>query len=136
MAALERACQQQGPLRVLYLDDLLTTIAPAATPANPRPYFWKVDVRWKRKAETLHPIPDKIFALQALDQPQGRNLKAFFLEFDTGSMPVVRMELDKSSVLRKLISYGTSCKNDLHRAIYGFTCASCSSRRAASASTP
>ena len=85
---------------------------------NPRPYFWKVDVRWKGKPEVLHPIPDKIFALERLDPPGGK--KCLFLEFDTGSQPVVRPDLSKSSILRKLIAYGETYRRDLHTATYGF----------------
>lgn len=121
MVALEAACRRRGNLRVLYLDDILATTAPAETRANPKPYYWPVSVRWQRKEVTLHPIPDKIFGIEALDRPEGRNRKWFFLEADRGTMPAVRLDLTKTSFVRKLLAYGHTYQADLHKRIYGFT---------------
>jgi hypothetical protein len=120
MVALERACRQRGNLRVLYLDDILATVAPARTRENPKPYYWPVPVIWRGKEVTIHPIPDKIFGVEALDRPEGRNRKWFFLEADRGTMPVVRLDLTKTSFLRKLLAYGHTYQADLHTQIYGF----------------
>jgi hypothetical protein len=120
MVALERACQRRGNLRVLYLHDILAAIAPQETRENPRPYFWPVVVHWRGKETIIHPIPDKIFGIQALDRPEGRNRKFFFLEADRGTMPAVRLDLSKTSFLRKLIAYGHTHRNELHTQIYGF----------------
>ena len=121
MIALEMACRRRGNLRVLYLDDILTTVAPAKTRDNPKPYFWPVPVNWRGKEVVIHPIPDKIFGIEAVDQPEGRNRKWFFLEADRGTMPVVRLDLTKTSFLRKLLAYGQTYHLDLHTQIYGFT---------------
>jgi Replication-relaxation len=121
MVALELACRHRGNLRVLHLADILATVAPAQTRENPRPYFWPVPVRWQGKEVTIHPIPDKIFGIEALDRPEGRNRKFFFLEADRGTMPAVRLDLAKTSFLRKLLAYGHTYKADLHTQLYGFT---------------
>jgi hypothetical protein len=120
MVVLELACRRRGNLRLLHLDDLLAT-APVETRNNPRPYFWPVPLTWRGKDITIHPIPDKIFGVEALDRPAGRNRKFFFLEADRGTMPVVRLDLDKTSFLRKLLAYGHTYRRDLHTEIYGFS---------------
>jgi hypothetical protein len=121
MVALEVACRRRGNLRVLYLDEILATVAPPETRANPRPYFWPVPVRWQGREITIHPIPDKIFGIEDHDRPAGRNRKWFFLEADRGTMPAVTLDLAKTSFLRKLLAYGYTYKRDLHKQIYGFT---------------
>lgn len=120
MATMQRACQDTGAYKVLYLDEILTSIAPAETRKNPRPYFWSTVVTWNGKREIIHPIPDKTFAVQALHRPAGANLKGFFLEFDTGSQPIFRPDLAKSSIIRKYASYAETYRAGLHRSIYGF----------------
>jgi Replication-relaxation len=120
MVALEIACRRHGKLRVLYLDDILATIAPQHTRDNPRPYFWPVPVHWQGREVTIHPIPDKIFGIEALDRPEGRNRKWFFLEADRGTMPAVRHDLAKTSFLRKLLAYAHTYRANLHTDIYGF----------------
>jgi hypothetical protein len=109
---------------MIYFDDIMREIAPPETRANPRPYHWPVSVRpsarWQgREAATLYVIPDKIFGIRNLELPEGRNRKFFFLEADRGTMPVVRAGLDKSSLLRKLIGYGFTYADGLHRQFYG-----------------
>ena len=76
--------------------------------------------RWQgRVAKTYYAIPDKIFGIRNLELPEGENRKFFFLEADRGTMPVVRPDLDKSSLLRKLILYGFTHADGLHRQYYG-----------------
>lgn len=120
MVAMEAACKRRGNLRVLYLDDILATVAPAATRESPKPYFWPVPMRWQGREVVIHPIPDKIFGIEALDQSEGRNRKFFFLEADRGTMPAVRTDLSKTSFLRKLLAYGHTYQRELHTQIYGF----------------
>lgn len=121
MVALAVACRQHGKLRVLYLDDILATVAPQQTQANPTPYHWPVPVRWQGREVTIHPIPDKIFGIEDLDRPTGRNRKWYFLEADRGTMPAVRMDLSKTSFVRKLLAYGHTYRADLHTQMYGFS---------------
>jgi hypothetical protein len=68
MVALAVACRRRGNLRVLYLDDILATVAPAHTRDNPKPYYWPVTVRWQGRDIVIHPIPDKIFGIEDLDR--------------------------------------------------------------------
>lgn len=120
MVALDVACRKRGHLRVMYLDEILQTVAPPETRANPRPYFWPVTVTWRGKETVIHPIPDKIFGIQDMERPEGRNRKFFFLEADRGTMPAVRFDLAKTSFLRKLLSYGQTYRSEIHTKVYGF----------------
>jgi hypothetical protein len=120
MVALELACSRRKTLRIIHLDEIVNSIAPSATKENPKPYFWPVSVRWRGKESVIHPIPDKIFGIQDLSRPEGRNRKFFFVEVDRGTMPVVRIELTKTSFVRKLLAYGNTYQRDLHTEIYGF----------------
>ena len=119
MVALDLACRRRGTLELVYFDEILRTLAPAATRANPRPYHWPVSVDWQGRASALYVIPDKIFGIRDRPAPSGRACKFFCYEHDRGSMPVVRSNLAQSSILRKLIGYGQTYRGDLHTTIYG-----------------
>jgi Replication-relaxation len=125
MVALALACSRRGQLEVMYFDEIMRELAPDETRKNPQPYHWPVSVRpipdrWQgREAKTHYAIPDKIFGIRNLDRPEGRNRTFFFLEADRGTMPVVRPGLDKSSLLRKLVLYGFTHEDGLHRKYYG-----------------
>lgn len=121
MVGLELACSRRRSLRIIHLDEILTQIAPEETRKNPKPYFWPVSVRWRGKESVIHPIPDRIFGIQDLNRPEGRNRKFFFAEVDRGTMPAVRLDLSKTSFIRKLLAYGHTYQQDLHTAIYGFS---------------
>jgi hypothetical protein len=109
----------------MYFDEIMRELAPAETRKNPNPYFWPVSVRpitgrWQGRAAKPHyAIPDKIFGIRNLELPEGQNRKFFFLEADRGTMPVVRPDLDKSSLLRKLVLYGFTHIDRLHERYYG-----------------
>jgi hypothetical protein len=127
MVALALACSRHGGRAVMYFDEIMQELAPAEMRKNPKPYHWPVSVRpvpgrWQgREAKTHYAIPDKIFGIRNLELPEGQNRKFFFLEADRGTMPVVRPDpgLDKSSLLRKLVLYGFTHLDGLHRQHYG-----------------
>jgi len=125
MVTLALACHRRGRLAAMYFDEIIRELAPAETRQNPKPYHWPVSVRpipgrWQgRGAKTYYAIPDRIFGIRNLDLPEGQNRKFFFLETDRGTMPVARPDLDKSSLLRKLVLYGFTHADGLHRRYYG-----------------
>lgn len=125
MVALALACARHGRLQVIYFDEIMRELAPPETRKNPKPYHWPVSVRpiprrWRGKeVKTHYAIPDKIFGIRNLDRPEGRQRAFYFLEADRGTMPVVRPDLDKSSLLRKLVLYGFTYEDKLHRQYYG-----------------
>lgn len=121
VVSLDIACKRRASLRVLDFQTLLSTMAPDETRASRHPYQWPVITRWKGREVVLHIAPDAIFGVQDLDRPEGANRKFFFLESDRGTMPTTRQSLDKTSILRKLISYAESHRRDIPARRYGLT---------------
>jgi hypothetical protein len=119
MIALKIACRRRGTLQLIHFDEILATIAPEETRASRRPYQWPVALRWQGKDLVLHPTPDRIFGIRDLERPGGRNAKYLWLECDRGTVPTARRTLDKSSLLRKIVSYAESYRRDLHVKRYG-----------------
>lgn len=63
---------------------------------------------------SLGVIPDRIFRVR-----QGEESILCFLEADCGTMPVVRKNLDRSSIHRKLLAYAATWEQGLHRQLFG-----------------
>jgi Replication-relaxation len=118
VVALELACRRSGHLDVIYFDEILKTIAPPKTRESPRPYFWPVTADWQGREATVYVIPDKIIGIRNRHREVGHDQKFFFIEIDRGTQPVVRSNLAQSSILRKLIGYGTTYRDDLHKTVY------------------
>ena len=119
MVALDLACRRRGTYEVVYFDKILREFAPEATRESPRPYHWPASTDWQGREVTLYVIPDKVFGLRDLSRTGNRALKFFAYERDRGAMPVVRNNLEQSSILRKLIGYGATHRAGLHTAMYG-----------------
>lgn len=114
MVALELACRRNGCVRLLNPNDLPL---PEATRRQREPFHWSVTNGNRAK---LGIIPDRVFALEFLDQPGGRNRAFYFLEADRGTMPVSRQTLAKSSFQRKLLAYEATWQQNLHQTRFGF----------------
>jgi DNA-binding Lrp family transcriptional regulator len=114
MVALELACRRNGQVRLLNVEEIVP-------PDNPhmrhRPFGWKVSIRDGVK---LGVIPDRVFALEFLDQPKDRNRVYYFLEADRATMPVVRNNLRQTSFQRKLLAYEATWTQELHHKHFGF----------------
>lgn len=114
MVALEVACRRNGRVRLLIGEDIPL---PAETSRQCEPFQWSVTLANRTK---LGVIPDRVFALEFLDQPKDRNLVLCFLEADRATMPVARRTLSRSSFYRKLLAYEATWTQDLHRSRFGF----------------
>lgn len=114
MTALEVACRRNGRVRLLIGDNIPL---PADTSGQPEPFQWSVNLPNRTK---LGVIPDRVFALEFLDHPQGRNRVLCFLEADRATMPVARRTLSRSSYYRKLLAYEATWTQDLHQTRFGF----------------
>ena len=121
MVAIEIACRRRGTLQMIHFDEILATIAPEETRNSRRPYQWPVALRWRGSDLVFHPTPDRIFGIRDLERREGQNRKFFFLEADRGTMPTERKDLSKSSMLRKLVSFGESYRRDLHTKRYNLS---------------
>jgi hypothetical protein len=76
-------------------------------------------LRWKGSDIVLHPTPDRIFGIRNLERPVGKQEKYLFLESDKGTMPTARRDLNKTSMLRKLVAYSHTYDRGLHTKIFG-----------------
>ena len=114
MVALEVACRQNGRVRLLIGEDIPL---PSDTSSHREPFQWSVTLASRTK---LGVIPDRVFALEFLDQPKERNRVLCFLEADRATMPVTRRTLTRSSFQRKLLSYEATWTQGLHQTRFGF----------------
>jgi len=114
MVSLEIACRRSGRIRLLADDDL-----PLPEPARSRnePLQWNVKINGQTR---LGLIPDRVFALEFLDQPATRSRAFYFLEADRGTMPITRLGLQQISFRRKLVAYEATWKQKLHQSRFGF----------------
>ena len=114
MTALEVACRRNGRVRLLIGEDIPL---PSDTSSHREPFQWSVTLASRTK---LGVIPDRVFALEFLDQPQGRNRVLCFLEADRATMPVARRTLSRSSFYRKLLAYEATWTQGVHQTRFGF----------------
>ncbi len=118
MVAMQEACTQSEFLRLVTQHEILSG-APPATQRDPRPTRWPVDVEYRGTRRPLHLEPDALFAVEHAGLAPPKNRKFFFLEIDRGTMPVVRLRVEQTSVLRKLIAYGATFRSDIHQKRFG-----------------
>lgn len=119
MVGFELACRAHGRIRIISPGTIARS-APGADRSGAAPLQWTVDVRHEGKRVPIGVIPDKIFGLHFLDEPEGRNRSYFFLEADRGTMPVVRKTLERTSFHRKLLAYRETWRQGLHTKHFGF----------------
>lgn len=120
MMRLECECRAHGNRELIYLDEILTRVAPPGQRTRANPHRWPVTVYWKNVARKLAPVPDKIFGIRFTDLPDGSNTKYFFLEIDRSTETQVSRSLDGSSIVRKFLEYAYSSREGLHKKFYGF----------------
>jgi hypothetical protein len=118
MVAFEAACQKSGRVRLIRADEILKQ-ASEATRRRKNPLKWNVPASYGGQSITLGLVPDKIFGLQYLDKPEGKNRAYFFLEADRATMPVMRTDIRQTSFYRKMVGYHETWKQGLHTRVYG-----------------
>jgi hypothetical protein len=114
MVAVELACRENGEVRFLTEEQLTL---PDNLTRHRQPFHWQVNVNSRLK---LGVIPDRVFALEFLDQNHNRERAFFFLEADRGTMPVTRKNLSQTSFYRKLLAYEATWSQSIHRTRFGF----------------
>jgi hypothetical protein len=105
MVSLELACQKHDGIRLLYEDQL-------ALRSEQQPFQWRVKTR---SGIRLGVIPDRVFALEYVDQNGQLERVHFFLEADRGTMPVIRSGLTQTSFYRKLLAYEATWTQKIHQ---------------------
>ncbi len=114
MVCLEVACRRSGRIRLLADEDLPI---PESARSRNEPLQWNLKINGQTR---LGLIPDRVFALEFLDQPSARSRAFYFLEADRGTMPITRRSLKQTSFHRKLVAYEATWNQKLHQSRFGF----------------
>lgn len=118
MVALERSSRAHGGVRVIHPDEILKR-AGAARRGKHSPLSWETRITWQGTPASIWVVPDKIFGLSFSGRLQ--ETKYFFLEADRGTMPVARTNLQRTSFLRKFLSYAATYHDKLHSQHFGMS---------------
>lgn len=130
MVDLELGARARENVSIIPFDEILAG-APEKTRRLPQPGRWAVPVRWLGNRADVHVIPDAIFGLR-LEGPDGRPTRTFvFLEIDRGTMTIAPAKqvregdgfLYRATILRKLITYAESHREELHKTHLGIPAA-------------
>lgn len=113
MVAVKLACRQHPNIRLLSPEDIKL---PTGTRKRD-PFQWTVNLGRGRDCGV---IPDCVFGLESHDKSGRKNRVWFCLEADRGTMPVVRDNLEQSSIHRKLVTYAATWEQNLHRKRFGW----------------
>lgn len=119
MVGFELGCRTHGNVRLIDASEIAQS-EPGASRDRDSSLQWTVDIRHEGKRHKIGVIPDKVFGLHFLEEPEGRNRAYFFLEADRGTMPITRRSLDRTSFLRKLIAYRETWQQGVHTKQFGF----------------
>lgn len=80
-------------------------------------FRWRVSVRGRGR---LGIIPDAVCSIEKNEHSPNPNPAFFFIEVDRGTMPVMRENLVRTSMFRKLLAYEATWKSGLHKRLFGF----------------
>jgi Replication-relaxation len=130
---IERATlNSNGAVRFIDEPEILATIVPEQTRLSRRPLAWHVTVPYPRRhrvggkvevhreTRRVGVAPDRVFGLEFVHRPEGQNRLFFFLEADRSGkghrgMPVVRSNLESSSIYKKVLAYSGTWAQGIHR---------------------
>ena len=81
------------------------------------PFTWRVRLK---NGDQTGVRPDRFFALERCDGTGLDHRTLYVLEADRGTMPVERKHLDQSSLLRKILAYDATVRQNIHREFLRF----------------
>lgn len=126
MVCLELACQKRKDIKLVGPEQILAE-APEATRKKKDPFRIKIDTTATIKGESqkikIGLVPDKVFRLFFVNEPEGKNKANFFLEADRATMPVKRSNLFKTSFYKKAVGYYYASPlqgQDIFKKTFGF----------------
>jgi hypothetical protein len=109
------ACNARYDVDYIAPPDVLRGASEAARKSK-SPYLWKVLGQHDGKRKRMSATPDKLFALRLAWREPGKDHRYFLLEADRATEPNERNEVTKnSSIMRKLITYGTGYQQRYHK---------------------
>lgn len=102
-------------------EDVVIAQSPGRTAALPYPLRLPTGFDWLDGTFVQRStVPDGMFALTD-SRSDGEPRKSFyFLEYDTGSMPVVRSSINQSSIIKKMFGYADIYGRKLHVKRFGY----------------
>ena len=110
MVAFVQACRRKGAPRLIEEDEL------SADTRRADDFRWSATVARQSERRRVGVIPDRVFALES---PTTGERVLYFVEADRSTMPVTRHSLNKSSLLRKLLSYEATWQQGVQREKFG-----------------
>lgn len=132
------ALDSNGAVRFIDEPEILATMVPEKTRANRRPFAWYVTVPYprrhrvgsdgevevRRESRRVGVAPDRVFGLELTHRPERQNRLFFFLEADRSGkghrgMPVIRSNLESSSIFKKILAYAGTWAQGIHRERFG-----------------
>ena len=125
------ARRSEGQVRYIDQAEILAR-SPQTTSRLRNPFEWHVTTRYPMRKrlpsgeldmsvgqKSTGVTPDWVFGLEFSSKPPGRNRLFYFLEADTGHMPIRRSDLEKTSIFRKLWGYSGTWAQELLKARFG-----------------
>jgi hypothetical protein len=109
----ESACRDSG-LQFIGKEEALTELTRAST--NYGKLRWNVSVPFEGSQAQVGVIPDSLFGVRRRSDAEA---VYFFLEVDRGTMPVIRKDLQQTSLYRKLLAYYETWRQGLHTSLFG-----------------
>lgn len=119
MVAMELACKSRGDIKLIEPAEIIAH-APLRQKKQVNPCSWKVKVKINNNSYEFQMIPDKVFGLKFLNEPEGNNKAFFLVEIDRATMPVVRTDLSQTSFYKKMIGYWASWQEGVFAQVFGF----------------
>ena len=118
LTVVRRACERVRGAEFIPPEEIIKNrVNPPSDPANP--LSWQVG--GKNKGYCFSMIPDSAFGLRIMDETTGRQgIVYYFLEADRATMPVVRHNLFRSSIYKKIKGYTASHEERLFSQNFGF----------------
>ena len=112
---LEASCRKSGEIRFVGREEAQILLGnPIRTQT---PFKWNVKTNFNGSPVQIGIIPDYVFGIESLKGNGG--IVYYFLEVDRGTMPVVRNNLEQTSLYRKLLAYYETWRQNLHTSLFG-----------------
>lgn len=117
LTTVQLACQKIKGLEYIDATEIINNRQVPA-PDRADPLSWKVEGATPKKFK-FSIIPDGAFGLR-INQNGAESAFYYFIEADRGTMPVVRHNLFRSSIYKKMVGYSASMNDKLFGKNFGF----------------